>query len=337
MLRKFIYALSAYYTCASDPAPNTEGSQVLECKKGEPCWDFFKAAFEMAKKQPRSRSSGSLDPNSLVLNNFRSEFLIPMFKNEGYGLNQEREGMQSRSSSGHDIRPFDRKELEEHIWYALGNYGCWCPRFDDSLEILWPSNVAGSEPVDEYDRACKTHVMNSKCITIDAEYEDRECDPESEDYDATFTIHAVDPIMTYECTNTLEDDWCKRRTCLVDLNYIFEYMRLLTSGTYPKNEYFHYKRTSYQYTIFDPTSQCSNFDQGHGPVDTEGLKCCGDYPDRTLYNPLDTNNQCCVYLASNSLQVNNDNVHFPKNIGKMYNPNKQICTDFGVHDENAEH
>ena len=324
MLQKFIYALSAYYTCASDPAPNTEASQVLECKNGEPCWDFFKAAFETAKKQPRSRNSGSLDPNSLVLNNFRSEFIIPMFKNEGYGLNQEREGMHSRSSSG-DTQLMNSKKF----MHFMSNYGCWCPRFDDSSEILWPSNVAGSEPVDEYDRACKIHVMNSKCIKIDAEYEDIECNPQSTDYDAIFTIHDESSI-TYECFQTLEDDWCKRRTCLVDLNYLFEFLRLvLDSEIRPKKEYAH---NTWMSSYFDPNSQCNNFDQGHGPVVTEGLKCCGDYPDRTLYDPLDTNNQCCVFPDSSNV-IHNENDysrHFQKNIGKMYNPNKQTCTDSGV-------
>ena len=238
MLQKFIYALSAYYTCASDPAPNTEGSQVLECKNGEPCWDFFKAAFETAKKQPRSRNSGSLDPNRLVLSNFRNEFLIPMIKTE----TDQTENIQSRSTTRvNDLYP---------VTYTV-NYGCWCPTYGDNYELLWPSAAMRLEPVDEYDDNCKTYVMNSRCIAIDAEYENIECDPYSTDYDGTMT-YQFDDIgdmlsLTVECTQTVEEDWCKGRVCLNDLAYMAEQWRLIYSSIHKKNDYGHWDTKEYNF------------------------------------------------------------------------------------------
>ena len=96
---------------------------------------------------------------------------------------------------------------------------------------------------------------------------------------------------------------------------------------------------------FDPISQCNNNFKGNTPIDTTGLKCCGDYPDRTLYNPLDKTTQCCVYSATDlftSTTTINDyftnyvdmkqtyGYNFPKNIGQIYNPNEQSCTESGV-------
>ena len=199
--------------------------------------------------------------------------------------------------------------------------------------------------------------MNMKCISIDAAYENKECDPYSTDYDATMTQtrEDTDNIISYkttlECTQTMEEDWCKRRVCLTDLAFMTEAYWLGALGKYANTKaYGHTKRVYnelsdlYETVLnedFDPISQCNNNFKGNGPTDTTGLKCCGDYPDRTLYNPLDRTTQCCVYSyihhfssASDSGDINGktqyNHYNFPKNIGKIYNQHEQICTEFGV-------
>ena len=145
MLRKTIYALSIYSTLASDPAPGTEDKQVLTCKKGDQnCWDFFNSAFETAKKQPSVRHAGLTDPNTVVLKDFRAEFLIPRMKNNSIALNQVNNGIQARTSN----IGIQKLPVED---YSIGipvNYGCWCPIFSDTVNgNLWPTGIAASEPV----------------------------------------------------------------------------------------------------------------------------------------------------------------------------------------------
>ena len=99
-------------------------------------------------------------------------------------------------------------------------------------------------------------------------------------------------------------------------------------------------------------SQCNNSGKGHGQTNTSGLKCCGDYPDRILYNPLDELNQCCVFASFHEFNRDtNKNVYdeetqkfkqipghtiyysWAKNAGKIYNQNDQICTESGVREK----
>ena len=198
--------------------------------------------------------------------------------------------------------------------------------------------------------------MNMKCISIDAAYENKECNPYSTDYDATITWtdeygeKLATGYFTVECTQTLESDWCKRRVCMNDLAFMTQSTRLFMFRNYlNRDAYGHTKYVQDQSTHvwkevsnedFDLISQCNNNFKGNGPIDTTGLKCCGDYPDRTLYNPLDTTTQCCVYKGIHHFSTSYESVAFdrtqildytfPRNIGKIYNQHEQICTEFGV-------
>ena len=348
MLHKSIFAIAIYSTFASDPAPNYDANQVITCEEGEPCWGYFSAAIEVAEKQPRARNSGPSDPNKLILRDFRREFILPMARNGSLGVGptvgEGNKSMQSRSSSSAFSKYLDLR-WDSHITHE---YGCWCHTAwgSQNVDILWPPVAAGSQPVDEWDNLCKIHAINMKCIVIDSEYDDRECDPYSTDYDATFTRtierdadgNWLKQMTTFECTQTLEDDWCKKRVCLTDLALISANKILQAKDLKPvKNiDYYHSKG-------FDFINQCNNFNDGHGGTDTTGLKCCGDYPHRTFYDPLDNENQCCVYSVLTddvnryygSIEKDLDDRNlFNINIGQIYDPEEKYCNDYGLHDRN---
>ena len=340
----YVYVITAYLAFASDPAPNNEANQVLTCQEGEPCMGYFSKAIEIAKNQPKVRNSGPSDPNKVILRNFRSEFIIPMSRNHSSGLKQQNNEIQARSTR--------RPDAQE--WNLPGNYGCWCRVKNNYMDPLVATGVAGSKPVDLYDEGCKTHAMNMKCIVLDAAYENIECDPYTTDYDATVTTKSVEtdfiwsknPLYnhyahTFECTQTLEEDWCKRRVCINDLALLAEATGLYYHNIMPNyNEYDNWDNSL--------DAQCINQNANNGRVamDTTGLKCCGDYPYRTFYDPLDKETQCCVHSRDVMMMShisrwrdsdNNDNARknehfFPKNFGEIYNQNDltKSCTTEGL-------
>jgi len=200
----------------------------------------------------------------------------------------------------------------------VANYGCWC--YGGSQ---WPTGEGRSTPRDQHDDACKAHSMGMKCIEIDARLENKQCSPYETDYDVTIKQTQYG-ALTMECADSIEDDWCRRRVCMVELRLLARYWKLMDSGIWPE-----YRKWAHPIIggSFDPMVNCEP-KPGKEPIE---MRCCGDYPYRSWHyihvkDHTAGATQCCVYQND----VVNENYGFPINIGKIYNQFQNSCTKNGV-------
>lgn len=302
MFKRSFFALAA---ATSVIANDSNDESTIECSgPDQACWPFMNVAFNMAQQiqatQPGTRSANAADDSGAVKIALRDEILSKVsVATEAAGAT---DGPRTRFGAQIPIQ-------------LLANYGCWC--YGGSQ---WPTNEGRSTPRDEHDDACKAHSMGMKCIISDAEYENKVCDPYNTDYDVTMTRNGYGAIFM-ECSDSIEDDWCRRRVCMVELRLLARYFTLLQNGVYPNTE-------AYGHSSFDPMVECN-------PTHTQGegreTVCCGDYPYRSLLyvNRSDHSagaSQCCVYQDE---QINR-NYGFAINIGKIYNQFQETCTENGV-------
>lgn len=215
--------------------------------------------------------------------------------------------------------------LQFHI-PVINNYGCWCYGGDD-----WPGarDWTGFGPtMDEYDDACKAHHMGFDCIVMDAEVESEVCDPTNTSYSL-----GVTPLpngdYVFECDDSIEDDWCKRRTCMVDLRFIARHWKLEDDGVEP--DFAAYGHAGYHDDAgdFDAQSNDSVCILPRKPGGTKAYQkvCCGDYPYRVWFDQANGRGiECCAYEEpSVSAEYG-----FTVNVGKLFNSMAATCCDYGV-------
>lgn len=239
---------------------------------------------------------------------------------------------------------------------AINNYGCWCYGGE-----FWPGarDMSGfGDSVDEWDDACKAHHQGFDCIKIDAEIEGEVCEPNETDYLINISPQASGNYIL-ECADENSNDWCKRRTCLVDLRFMARHWKLELDENFPNYESFGHAGYHGLSEIqgFEPTGSChvpvkttttesppasqapyhnskGGYGSGGRSPDPETPKqkthvplkrCCGDYPYRVWYDVNNERNmKCCSYSDT---QINED-YGFSIKIGKVYNElTKQCCSD----------
>jgi len=215
-----------------------------------------------------------------------------------------------------DDEPAPRFGLQFKI-NLVSNYGCWCYAWSQ-----WQTGDGRSSPRDEHDDACKAHSMGFKCITMDAKAEGKECHPYETSYSTLITQNGYGQDIV-ECADSIEDDWCKRRVCLVELRLLARFYNLIGSGTWP--DYAQFGHRSAKKGLFDPVAECNPL-AGANPVEQV---CCGDYPYRTWFYANQANSQdtqCCEYEDPAITKA----YGFSINVGRLYNSQEKQCTANGV-------
>merc|ERR1712226_263489 len=201
----------------------------------------------------------------------------------------------------------------------VSNYGCWCYEWSQ-----WQTGEGRSTPRDAHDDACKAHSMGFKCITLDAKAEGKECHPYETSYETLITQNKYGQKIV-ECADSIEDDWCKRRVCLVELRLLARFYTLIGQGVWP--DYMNYGHASANRGLFDPLNECNPLG-GKSPVEQV---CCGDYPYRSWFYANEKNSQgtqCCEYVDK---QITKD-YGFTINVGALYNSKTEKCISSGVVD-----
>jgi len=207
---------------------------------------------------------------------------------------------------------------------VINNYGCWCYGGDS-----WPGarDQSGMGPtMDEYDEACKAHHMGFDCITMDARADNEVCKPTETSYELKVTPLGNGDYLL-ECSDSIENEWCQRRVCLVDLRFIARHWKLEELNIEPT--YATYGHAGYHDNVGDfDTSVCVSRPGGTGNGSRTRVRvCCGDYPYRIWY---DRNNnrgvQCCTY-EDNGIS---EDYGFPLQIGSLFNGLSETCCPDGV-------
>jgi len=172
----------------------------------------------------------------------------------------------------------------------LWGYGCWC--FLGNVE----STLGRGPPIDGYDNVCKKLTTCYRCITNDAENEDRHCDPYTETFDASLQVSGTFGELsniTTTCQTQNQDD-CSWQTCACAMTMVAGFFNLNFDGATTFDENLQHKN-GFDYQLECPQQGVANDRQ-----------CCGYFPDRrtydrsefrdcchnkSIYNPL--RHQCC--------------------------------------------
>merc|ERR1712025_1481290 len=75
------------------------------------------------------------------------------------------------------------------------------------------------------------------CIVLDAIEQNEECSPTTTKYELLMSPQD-DGSFTLECSDSIADDWCKRKVCMVDLRYLVKQSHLNDTGIKPNYENF---------------------------------------------------------------------------------------------------
>lgn len=221
-------------------------------------------------------------------------------------------------------------QLDIHL---VKDYGCWC--YGPPSEYGQPSWYPGfgnGKARDLHDENCQHHHAGFECIRMDAKVENKICEPTETTYDLTVSQSVNYGTIFLECADSIADDWCKRRTCLVDLRRLARYWKLTKDRVYP--DYSAWGHRNLDNSInFDAIQECK-VEGRRAPGNKDIQKqCCGDYPYRSLYyTDVDSSNsdingnrqaRCCLY---EDLDVSNT-YGFQIMIGQIYNKNTHTCSD----------
>lgn len=211
---------------------------------------------------------------------------------------------------------------------VINNYGCWCYGGD-----YWPGarDHTGQGPVvDVYDDACKAHHMGFDCIDMDSRKERIECYPNTQDY-TLLIVPQMDGSYTMECDDDIQDDWCRKRTCLVDLRFLARHWKIQNEGIKPDYEKYGHEGFHRGQGTFDDKQCAANYDPNATSPKKPGLYfaqrvCCGDYPYRVWYDAKNTEGtKCCSYEDSDVTE----DYGFTVNVGVLYDSNSGVCCQDG--------
>jgi len=208
------------------------------------------------------------------------------------------------------------------------NYGCWCHTGDQYPGPFFLTEAIDSK--DDYDEACKAKHMGYDCIVMDAAANNMVCPPTETDYDLRMTPQP-DGSFLLECSETIENDWCKRRVCLVDMRFLIRQDTLDDANTFKDLASFGHPGFHDNVGNFDvSTCKAPRDNSGNG----EGGKkknitrvCCGDYPYRVIYDKDNRNNNACCEYDDAAI---NAAYRFDLKIGQVYNEVMNQCCSDGV-------
>lgn len=173
---------------------------------------------------------------------------------------------------GPGLRSISKNDLS-----ALHQYGCWC-HFGE---------LSGKgQPVDEWDKECKSLQDGYECIHLDS---DGECNVFQTDYNSSIGIGDTTQMtverLKHECETANGVDTCASRICLVEGAFIQNLISMaFNQGLRPN-----FMKYSHRSPMFDPEIVCS-VGAGNGPSERS---CCGDYPSRFPYKTYGGDRQCC--------------------------------------------
>jgi hypothetical protein len=300
------YALAASAALVSADSPvaddDNNSAESYKCERNMSCFNPLYTTYLMSQMTQYGRSS----------NNARTVDLREIIKSAMASTEAS-----SDDQPGPDEQPSGRFGAKIPI-HLVANYGCWC--YGGSQ---WPTNEGRSKPRDPHDDACKAHAMGMKCIITDAKYENKDCDPYTTNYDVTITQDGYGALLM-ECSDSIAEDWCRRRTCMVELRLLARYWKLMDTGVWPEYSKWAHPNIGGK---FDPMIECPP--KGGVGSDIE-MRCCGDYPYRSYYfakveDQESGKQQCCVYQDADI----NDKYGFAINIGQTYNQFEKTCTENG--------
>ena len=196
------------------------------------------------------------------------------------GLEQPQKSFRSK------LRSMNKNDMR-----LIHNYGCWCS-FD-----TYKKTGSYGQPVDFFDRACKTLKEGYECIEMDAEKEDDFCDIEGTSYRSavgggmpgSMTLE----VLQAECEQVNESN-CQQRLCTVEGWFIQQLLkRTYSEGIFP--EVHKYRHSSGN---FDHGEQCQ---RGNGGGSKPEAECCGKYPLRFSYKLNGNVRGCCAGKTFNNV------------------------------------
>lgn len=261
---------------------------------------------------------------SSVMASLASADLLSLVKTLESQLNNQTAGR------GAQFRNFDNiwdgmngimSTLTEQITGA-GDYGCWCYFASNNGYV---GNGFG-QPVDTYDRACKTLHDNYACMALD----DSTCDPYTVAYNVPANWIALIPStddLAGPCATSNAGDTCAANACASESAFVKTF--LAENGALSAD---------FQHTnvAFDPTTSCALSNGFSSWSATRGDKaCCGSYPNRQIFyngnkaccgdmNIYNTaTKQCCV--MDNSVRNNDETCPQPP----------QVCVEVMIHPTNS--
>lgn len=332
-------ALFGHATVQAEGAGTGDGT--YECRLNPdgskpPCWDPISAIIQ--KIQREGTMQRSVRVQEVVKPRLRTgfqptEYKLSESKVADY-LNIDTEGQASYDYYEKQNKAQDQDQVEDSharkrrgfgLQFSINmaaNYGCWC--YGGSQ---WPTTHGISQARDEHDEACKAHSMAFRCIRSDAKAQNKVCEPEEVAYEMTVGQPAYNTLQL-RCSDSIAEDWCKRRVCMVELRLVARFWHLLMSGTPP--DYSKWGHTSIN-GPFDPIQECQPTGVGEDPIHEV---CCGDYPYRVWFHQAysdeetaeESDYQCCTY----QLDEVNQSYGFEINIGKVYNQYEETCSASGV-------
>lgn len=169
---------------------------------------------------------------------------------------------------------------------GLNCYGCWCNRYENF-------GKSKGQPVDNYDKICRSHTHAYECMEIDG-LEDRNENCQANEvqntgYEYHFDIiHAPDGSFNMRIKCSTGQSWCLQRVCEADIQYVKDFTDLSLSGE--KLDFTAYRQEGHGGT-FDWENNCKVETIKHMPY----KKCCGKYPKRKMFKTdvLDTSGGYC--------------------------------------------
>jgi len=168
----------------------------------------------------------------------------------------------------------------------LNNYGCWCYFEENPNGAIERTGIGygKSDPVNEYDAACKILHGGYECVIADQAALGQTCEPWTVSYNVPDSA-ALDADGSVAACNAINaPNSCAAQACYVERQFVLDYIDLFSQSTpLQKNLYLH----------------SNGFDQaGSGCPITKGTRnpttaCCGSYPQRYPYKILSGARACC--------------------------------------------
>jgi len=190
--------------------------------------------------------------------------------------------------------------------FNLQSYGCWCrgPKWD----------YGKGRAIDVFDELCRQQHHNYDCLLI----EDQTCDVYGVDY--SVDIFMLDREVYVECTDDINTDPCKAKTCMIDLQIVSQYVKQIENMIFPFMSDFGHDFG------FEPEDNCPRGDNsGRDKI------CCGSFPYREWFlknNDIDfRNRECCEYDDMDVQALWGDS-NMKK--GRYYDSSIEVCCSDGV-------
>lgn len=170
----------------------------------------------------------------------------------------------------------------------FNGYGCWCYFEENENGAVEKTGIGygKSQPVNQYDAACKILHGGYECIVADQAALGQSCEPWTATYNfptADCLVNGPGPVDCCEAINTPGS--CAADTCIVERQFAVDMLNLLNELNVP-TEFNLYQHSN----GFDPGSASCPIVPG---LPNPTTACCGDYPQRFPYKTLNDARKCC--------------------------------------------